>query len=274
MDVESYEPGTPCWAILHTPEVDVAADFYSHLLGWHVETPPAGGDDRRTALLRRRPVAGIGRVGEADRLGWLTYVAVRDACDTVRRVQAAGGTIVSPPVDVSAWARQAVFADPSGAHFAVWQARSLAGAGVAGEPGTFAWGELITDDVEASAAFYGAVFGWTVTSPEGPLQRREWQLGGRSIAGLLPRPPAMAPEIPVYWDVYFAVADAVAAADIATQAGGTQLMGPTDIATATIAVFLDPVGAVFTVTAPHTTGTEPVGLNTTAIKRGWPASSE
>ncbi|MDT5046183.1 MAG: uncharacterized protein QOG75_2036 [Mycobacterium sp.] len=251
MDVDSYEPGTPCWAILHTPQPDVASDFYRQLLGWQVETPPPGGDDRRTAFLRGRPVAGIGRAGESDRAGWRTYVSVRDTDETAGRVQAAGGTIVSPPLDVSAWGRQAVFADPSGAEFAVWQARSLPGAGVAGEPGTFAWGELITDDVEASAAFYGAVFGWTLTAPEGPLQRREWQLDGRSISGLLPRPPAMAPEIPVYWDVYFVVADATAAASTATQAGGTQLMGPTDIGTATIAVFLDPTGSVFTVTAAH-----------------------
>jgi predicted enzyme related to lactoylglutathione lyase len=251
MDVDNYEPGTPCWAILHTQQPNAASEFYSHLLGWHVETPPAGGDDRRTALLRGRPVAGIGRVGELDRPGWLTYISVRDADPTVSRVQAAGGTIVSTPVDVSAWGRQAVFADPSGAHFAVWQARSLAGAGVSNEPGTYAWSELITDDVEASAAFYGSVFGWTLTSAEGPLHRREWQVGGRSISGLLPRPPGMAPEIPVYWDVYFTVTDATAAAETATHAGGTQLMGPTDVGTATIAVLLDATGSIFTVAAPH-----------------------
>jgi predicted enzyme related to lactoylglutathione lyase len=94
------------------------------------------------------------------------------------------------------------------------------------------------------------VFGWTVTGPEGPLGRREWQHGGRSVAGLLPRPPAMAKDIPPYWDVYFTVADAAASAQAAVTAGGTQLMAPTDIGTGRIAVFLDPAGSVFTITAP------------------------
>jgi predicted enzyme related to lactoylglutathione lyase len=61
----------------------------------------------------------------------------------------------------------------------------------------------------------------------------------------------MAPEIPVYWDVYFTVTDATAAAETATHAGGTQLMGPTDVGTATLAVLLDPTGSIFTVAAPH-----------------------
>lgn len=60
----------------------------------------------------------------------------------------------------------------------------------------------------------------------------------------------MAKDIPPYWDVYFAVADAAAIAETAVNAGGTQLMPPTDIGAGHIAVFLDPAGAVFTVMAP------------------------
>jgi predicted enzyme related to lactoylglutathione lyase len=251
MDVDSYAEGAPFWVSLQTADPDAAAQFYGRLLAWEFAPASPGNEGHRTALLRGRPAAGVGVVGDSGRSGWLTYVAVRDTDETARSVQAAGGTVVSSPVDVSGLGRQAVFADPSGAQFAVWEAGSRAGAGAASEPGAFTWGELITDDVEASAAFYGAVFGWTVTAPEGPLQRREWQLDGRSISGLLPRPPAMAVDIPVYWDVYFAVADVAAAAGTVTAIGGTQLMPPTDIGTATIAVFLDPTGSVFTVTAPH-----------------------
>ncbi|MCX4410278.1 MULTISPECIES: VOC family protein [unclassified Streptomyces] len=112
--------------------------------------------------------------------------------------------------------------------------------------GTLAWGELITDDVDTSAAFYREAFGWGLTEPSGPLGRREWQTHGRSFSGLLPRPPAMPAETPAYWDVYFAVDDIEAAATGATEHGGTQLMLPTPIEIGTIAVFLDPAGAVFT----------------------------
>jgi predicted enzyme related to lactoylglutathione lyase len=109
---------------------------------------------------------------------------------------------------------------------------------------------VIADDVAASAAFYQAVFGWTLTEPEGALQRREWQLAGRSISGLLPRPPAMPAEIAPYWDLYFAVQDATASATIATANGAMQLMPPTPIEMGTIAVFADPGGAVFTLLQP------------------------
>jgi predicted enzyme related to lactoylglutathione lyase len=112
--------------------------------------------------------------------------------------------------------------------------------------GTLAWGELITDDVDTSAAFYRGAFGWGLTEPSGPLGRGEWQWHGRSFAGLLPRPSAMPAETPAYWDVYFAVDDIEAAATGATEHGGTQLMPPTPIEIGTIAVFLDPAGAIFT----------------------------
>ncbi len=33
----SYEPGTPCWIDLATPDQDAAAEFYGALFGWKVE---------------------------------------------------------------------------------------------------------------------------------------------------------------------------------------------------------------------------------------------
>ncbi|WP_329188902.1 hypothetical protein [Actinacidiphila glaucinigra] len=78
-------------------------------------------------------------------------------------------------------------------------------------PGGFALAELITDDVDARAAFYGALFGWTAGDPAGPLGRREWRLDGTAVSLLLPRPAAMPREIPPYWDAYFTVTGVSAA---------------------------------------------------------------
>jgi predicted enzyme related to lactoylglutathione lyase len=58
-------------------------------------------------------------------------------------------------------------------------------------------------------------------------------------------------EIAPYWDVYFAVHDAATSAAIATSNGATQLMAPTPIEKGTIAVFADPLGAVFTLVQPN-----------------------
>ncbi|WP_162642238.1 VOC family protein [Streptosporangium sp. 'caverna'] len=258
MDIDNRELGTPSRVGLQSPDPDAAARFYATLFGWEFGDTSPEANGYRTALLRERPAAGVGSIREPGRPGWTAYAAVADVDEVASKVTAAGGTILSRsgdasivgPEDASGAGREIVFADPSGARFAVWQAGDRKGAAAVNEPGTFSWAELISDDVDSSAAFYGSVFGWTVTGPEGPMNRREWRLDGRSIAGLLPRPPAMAKDIPPYWDVYFTVADAAATAETAVNAGGTQLMPPTDIGAGHIAVFLDPAGAVFTVMAP------------------------
>ena len=55
----------------------------------------------------------------------------------------------------------AVFADPAGATFCGWQAAQRQGAQRVNEFGAWAMSQLFTPDPDASAEFYGAVFGWT-----------------------------------------------------------------------------------------------------------------
>jgi uncharacterized protein len=128
--------------------------------------------------------------------------------------------------------------------------RGSSGAVLVNEPGALTWGELITDDAQASAEFYRDAFGWELSEPVGPLNRREWRVDGRPIAGLLPRPPAMPPAMPVYWDTYFGAADPAAAIKLAQTLGGTVLMGLADTEIGRIGVLADPTGAAFSVLAP------------------------
>ncbi|MDX3071155.1 VOC family protein [Streptomyces sp. NPDC088354] len=236
-------PGTPCWAELGSPDPRVAATFYRALFGWEF----AQGDphtSHRTALLHGRPVAGLRPVSEPAMTGWTTFIGVTDTARSAAAAAAAGGSVLSSSdgdVHVT---------DPGGARFALrgTGARPAAPAGTR-EPGTFAWSELITDDVHASAAFYRELFAWEVGAPEAPLGRRAVHLADTRVALLLPRPPAMSPEIPPYWDAYFTVEDPAEAAVRASDAGGTVLMAPTDMGAGRIAVLLDPLGAVFTVLA-------------------------
>ncbi len=57
----SYEPGTPCWVDLGTPDLDAAVDFYGGLFGWDV--PEAENAEQtggyRQAMLRGKPVGGV-----------------------------------------------------------------------------------------------------------------------------------------------------------------------------------------------------------------------
>ena len=63
-------------------------------------------------------------------------------------------------MDVLGLGHMAVFADPSGAAFGIWQPGTFLGAGLVNEPGALSWNELNTRDLAGAKAFYGAVFGW------------------------------------------------------------------------------------------------------------------
>jgi uncharacterized protein len=245
--------GKPSWVALTTEDPASARQFYGEVMGWRPPDMAAPGVMPNAYLLRGRAVGEISPKIGVLRSAWRIYVAVVDAEETAKTVVGAGGKIVHAPTRVDKAGRFAVFADHSGAEFAVWQVDEFKGAAAANEPGALAWTELITDDVKASSDFYGAVLGWMLSAPDpaDPLQRREWQARGRSVAGLLPRPPAMPKAIPPYWDVIFAVADPAATVETAVRLGAKNLMPPTDIPHGRIAVFADPAGVVFSVIAPR-----------------------
>jgi predicted enzyme related to lactoylglutathione lyase len=229
----------PGWASLASADPHTVASFYRAVLGWAI-TESSG---RLIASAAGTPVADIADLATADGTpGWLIHFDVDDLDTALTAVSKTDGAAL--PLADGGSAGTAVVRDPNGTRVAL---RAPA-APHRERPvhGTLAWGELITDDIDTSAAFYREAFGWGLTEPSGPLGRREWQTHGRSFAGLLPRPPAMPAETPAYWDVYFAVDDIETATTAATEHRGTLLMPPTPIEIGTIAVFLDPAGAVFT----------------------------
>jgi predicted enzyme related to lactoylglutathione lyase len=67
---------------------------------------------------------------------------------------------------------------------------------------------------------------------------------GRQVGGTM-SPPM--PGVPNHWHVYFAVADADAAAAKAVELGGQVLVEPFDTPVGRIAVLMDPQGANFSV---------------------------
>ncbi|MEV7341770.1 VOC family protein [Streptomyces sp. NPDC093544] len=227
------------WASLASTDSHTVASFYGAVLGWAITET----DGRLIASAAGAQVADITVATEADGpSGWLIHFDVDDLDAALTAVSKAAGAVL--PSVTGGSAETAVVTDANGTRFALRTSATRHRARPA--HGTLAWGELITDDVDTSAAFYRGAFGWGLTEPSGPLGRREWQSHGRSFAGLLPRPPAMPAGTPAYWDIYFAVDDIEAAATVATEHGGIRLMPPTPIEIGTIAVFLDPAGAIFT----------------------------
>jgi uncharacterized protein len=249
MEVERYEHGVPSWVDLGTPDIGKAIEFYSGLFGWEIEQggPETGGYS--IAMLRGKPVAGLGPQMNPGPPYWTTYIQVSSTDETLEKAKAAGGKVLMEPMDVMDAGRMAVISDPIGAVISVWQTIQFPGAAIVNEPNTYSWSELVTTDTEASKEFYGAVFGWgSETHGEGgPMAYTEWKIGGRSVGGMMEKPPMMPAHVPPHWGVYFSVDGTEAAMDKVKELGGQVVMGPMDVEPGKFAVVSDPQGAVFNI---------------------------
>jgi hypothetical protein len=253
-EITSYQPGTPSWVDFATPDIAASVEFYGGLFGW--EAPEMENSEQtggyRQATKNGRPAAGIMPVmQEGQSPAWTTYVSVEDAEATAAAVKDAGGTVVVGPMEVLDLGKMAVFTDPGGAFFGVWQPAAFAGAGVVNEPGAIAWNELNTRDLAAAKEFYGAVFGWQFQDQEmGAETYTMIVLGDRPVGGILDLTARQVPEeIPPHWQVYFGVEDTDAAIETAKGAGGAVMMEPIDIPFGRFAILTDPQGASFAVIA-------------------------
>jgi hypothetical protein len=241
--------GTPIWVDLQSTDPDAAKRFYGSLFGWDAETvPDAGG----YAFFRKggKMVAGVGPLmgGPGQPSAWSTYIGTTDAAAVAQKVRDAGGTVVMGPDQVMDAGTLAVFQDPVGAYFGVWQPKGHGGYEVFNEPGAVTWNELLTTDVDASKRFYGSVFGWGAeTHGSGEQAYTEWQLDGRSMAGMIAMGSNFPPGIPPNWLVYFAVEDCEDTVGRAKKGGAQVMVEPTTIPQGTFSIMADPTGAGFAV---------------------------
>jgi predicted enzyme related to lactoylglutathione lyase len=259
----SYTPGTPCWVELSgTPDVEASESFYRELFGWEMPELPNSADlgGYRRAKKGGKDVAGVSPRMEAGQPAvWATYVSVEDAAATATEIAESGGQAITQPMDVAGLGTMAVFTDPTGAVFGIWQPGSFTGAELVNEPGAFGWNELNTRDTAGAKEFYGKVFGWTYEDEESERAGTYtvWKAGDAMVGGMidvnaieaahdveLPR------EVPPNWLVYFTVENADAAVAKIQSGGGDVRFGPIDIPVGRFAVVADPHGAVFAVMQP------------------------
>ncbi len=252
MEITSYAPGTPSWVDLGTPDAAGGAAFYSALFGWEINDGPPEAGGYRMCMLNGKAVAGMGPQMNPDMPPfWTTYVSVVDADATSATVTANGGQVLMPPMDVLDVGRMAIFMDPAGAAFSVWQPRAHIGSELVNEPGTLCWNELATRDADAAEKFYAAVFNWGANKADmGEFMYTEFTVEGRGIAGMMPMGAEFPAEVPSHWLAYFAVADCDASAAKVTELGGQIHVPPSDIPmVGRFALCQDPQGAMFSVIA-------------------------
>jgi len=251
----SYEPGTPCWVDLGSPDLDASIEFYGALFGWQV---PPSENVEQTGGYRRATKNGVDVAGmmplmqEGQPPAWTTYVSVADAAATAAAVTDAGGSVIAEPMDVMGLGTMAVFADPTGAVFGIWQPGTFPGAGIVNEPGALSWNELNTRDLEGAKAFYGTVFGWTFEDNDMGEAGTYTTInpGENMVGGILNMAERGVPdEIPAHWQVYFAVEDTDAAVAQATGSGGSVMVPPMKVPAGRFSILVDPHGASFAVIA-------------------------
>jgi predicted enzyme related to lactoylglutathione lyase len=243
----SYPPGTFNWVDLNTDDQEGAKAFYSALFAWQYEDIPIGeGAVYSMARIDGHSVAALGPLqGEGMPPHWNCYVSVDDADASAARAAELGATLLAEPFDVFEAGRMAAFADPQGAVLSVWQPKENIGAGLVNAPGALSWNDVLTPDVEASAAFYRALFGWEISEVEGS-DGQYWSItnGGRLNGGMMPMPPGGHPA----WNLYFACEDADATIAQAGELGAATVMGPIDVPNGSrFAILRDPSNAVFSV---------------------------
>ncbi len=247
-EVATYAPGVPMWVDLASPDLEASKKFYTKLFGWDAYTTPDAAAGGYTLFrLNGKDVAGVGPLQNPQQPpAWSVYIATDNADATAKLVKEAGGQVVVAPFDVPKAGRMAVFQDPTGAFFSVWQAGEHKGAGIVNEPNSWTWNELNTKDIAKAKPFYQRIFGWGAKTNPGDQPYTEWQVKGRSIAGGM---EALQPNVPPHWNTYFAVRNTDAAMKKATELGGKVLMGPMDTPQGPFAALRDPHGAMFAVIA-------------------------
>lgn len=246
MKKTSYAPGTPSWIDLGTTDLPAAKAFYSALFGWEIVDmgPDAGG--YCMAEIGGLPVAGLGVAQNPGPPYWTTYISVADADAALTKIKDAGGQVLVEPFDVFDSGRMAVFMDPAGAVFSIWQPLKHIGSVLVNEPGTLMWNELTTREPDKALAFYPEVFGWVgEDDPNATSAYTQWMLDSAAIGGMIVMDDKWPSEVPSHWMVYFNVENVEQSAAKVIELGGSVIVPPFPAGPGICAVVQDPQGASF-----------------------------
>jgi predicted enzyme related to lactoylglutathione lyase len=257
---DGFQPGVPSWVDVTGPDADRLTSFYGAVFRWDFTGPgeipgyPPG--KYFVAQLRGRDVAGVASLPpQSGGPRWNTYIEVESVDRTAADIEQAGGRILAQPFDAPPAGRIAMAADPTGASFAIWEPRERRGAQLVNEPSAWSMSALSTPDRDAAAAFYNAVFGWTLdTFQAGDMEVGLFRLPG--YVGGEPQQPVprdlvatiAPPGGETGWSVDFWTDDVERAVAAAEQHGGNVVSPVSEtIPNFREAVLADPNGVPFSV---------------------------
>ncbi|MGW7469245.1 VOC family protein [Streptomyces xantholiticus] len=260
MITTDFVPGSPAWIDLGAPDVNAAAAFYGAVFGWEAQAFDPEMSTYKSFRLDGKVVGAVGPLTEEGaRSAWMIYFHTPDIEASVKAVEQAGGSVRTPPSEVSEEGRFAQVTDAQGAQFALWQPGSYPGIQAADGPGSLGWIELYTTDSQAAQKFYRTVFGWTGQDMELPGGGGTYTMvtpkdcpPERMFGGVMAVPDMFASgDVRPYWHPVFGSTDCDATVALVRENGGSVSMGPEDAeGVGRLAVCRDPAGAEFVVLTP------------------------
>ena len=248
---QEHHVGKVIFVELVTPDIAAAKHFYAELFGWSFRDFQARGSRYAGAYLDGHLVAGLIHkavpAGEKRQPAWLTFIAVRDVDAAKKVALQQGAKVLLEPRNLPDRGREAVFADPQGAVFAVLASSSGDPSDALPAPGEWIWSSLITRDPDSDAAFYQTLFEYEVFDLPADEGSQHLMLAAddfaRASANTL---PVNRPGAHPHWLNYIRVDDAVRMTAKVVALGGRVLVEPqVDRHGGQVAVVADPLGAPF-----------------------------
>jgi uncharacterized protein len=234
-------------------DLDVAVDFYGHVVGWKFKDSGMTSMRYLIAHAGDHPVGGFMHIpAEVKAMGtpacWTAHIWVPDVDAAIKKLVGAGGSVKRPGTDIPEIGRFAVVADPDGAVFMLF--RDVGGNPPPPPPpetsGLVGWHELMAGNGEKALTFYEDFFGWKKDSEidMGPMGKYYlFSTGHGEFGGMMTKPP----QIPVAcWRYYFNVDGIDAAVERTKEKGGQVINGPMEVPGGHFVVHAtDPEGGFF-----------------------------
>ena len=250
--------GSFIWYELMTTDPLGAKAFYDAVVGWNIDAQSASPDMDYRMIARPggEMTGGVFTLNQEmlDQGGhpiWLGYIGVDDCDAAAKAIEASGGKVTMPPMNIPMAGRIAMVADCCGAAYYIMTPAPPPGGGesTAFSPdgiGSCGWNELYAGNAASAIAFYTGLYGWTLPEPMdmGPMGKYQFiNHDGVTIGAIMGKPPHM--QVPG-WNHYFRVADIDAAHAAIAANGGQVLNGPMQVpGDDWVIKGMDPQGAAF-----------------------------
>jgi predicted enzyme related to lactoylglutathione lyase len=110
---------------LHTGDIAKAKAFYSGLFDWNLQDLPMPGGGGSYTMINVGEGTGGGMMNDPGIAPtWLAYIGVADVVAATAKARSLGATVIQDVMEVGEYGRMSVMTDPTGATFALWEAKS------------------------------------------------------------------------------------------------------------------------------------------------------